>query len=596
MANSPKLEGSGLVDLSITCNGSEMDGAWRIISVTVFKRVNQVPRARIVLEDGDIAQGDFPVSNATGFKPGSEVVVDAGYEQQTQTIFSGIVIKHGIRINEENQARLIVDCRDKSVKMTIGRKNANYVDKKDSDIMSSLIQKAGGLTADVKATDTTYKELVQYYCTDWDFMLSRADANGFLVIADQGKVSVQPPDTSSSAQLEVSYGDDIISFDAQMDARTQVSKVTGTTWELSSQDSVSQEGSPPSLTTQGNLSSDDLASVIGLDSLNIQTAAPMDKAGLKTWADARLLRAGLARIQGKIKFQGSAKAKPGSIMTLKRLGDRFNGDVFISSATHFFTPCNWLTEVEFGLDPQWFTRKSDVVAPSAAGFLPGVEGLQIGVVKKLAEDPENENKIQVTLPVMKNETQGVWARISKFHGSNGIGAFFMPEIGDEVVVGYFNNDPCHPVILGSLYSSKNPPPYTLEDENNIKAIVTRSKHKLEFDEDKKIITLETPGGNKMILSDDGKSISILDENSNKIVMDTSGIKMESPKDIQVSAKGKIKMDGAMGVEIKSDMDIKLDGLNINSTAQVSLASKGNASAELSASGTTTVKGAMVMIN
>ena len=172
----------------------------------------------------------------------------------------------------------------------------------------------------------------------------------------------------------------------------------------------------------------------------------------------------------------------------------------------------------------------------------------------------------------------------------------MPEIGDEVVLGYFNNDPCHPVILGSLYSSKNPPPYTLDDDNFFKAVVTRSKLTLEFDDDKKIVTIKTPGGNKIILSDEDKSISVLDQNSNKIVLGTSGIKMESPKDIEVSAKGKIKMTGSMGVEISSDMDIKMEGLNINSTAKVSMAAKANASAEFSASGTTTIKGAMVMIN
>jgi Rhs element Vgr protein len=596
MANSPKIEGSGLVNLSILCNGTQMDGTRKIVSVTVNKKINQISRAKIILLDGDMAMGDFPVSNADDFKPGSEIEIKAGYEQQTETIFKGIVIRHGIRIADENQAQLIVDCRDKAVKMTIRRKNANYVDKKDSDIIASLIQGYGGLSQAVESTSTVYKELVQYYCSDWDFMLVRAETNGMLVIVDDGKVSVSPPKTDSPAQLSLSYGSDIISFDAHMDARTQVSQVTGTTWDLSSQTAVDEAGSPPSLNAQGNLSTSDLAGVIGLDTLTLQTSAPLDKTGLKAWADAHLLKSGLARIRGKMKFQGSAKAKPGVILTLEKLGNRFNGNVFVSSTTHDFTPCNWLTEVEFGLESSWFIQKPDIVSPLASGFLPGVDGLQIGVVKQLSDDPEKEHKIQVTVPVMKNETQGVWARIAKFYGSNGIGSFFMPEIGDEVVLGYFNNDPCHPVILGSLYSSKNPPPYTLEDDNFFKAVVTRSKLTLEFNDDKKIITIQTPSGNKIILNDGEKSISVLDQNSNKIILGTSGILMESPKDIQVSAKGKIKMTGSMGVEINSDMDIKMEGLNINSTAKVSLAAKANASAEFSASGTTTIKGAMVMIN
>jgi Rhs element Vgr protein len=596
MAKSPRINGSGLVDLIISCNGNKMEESRKIISLTVTKKINHVPQARIVLLDGDIGDGDFPVSNSDEFTPGSEIVIAAGYEHQAETIFEGIVIRHGIRIDGDGQARLIVDCRDKSVKMTIGRKNANYVAQKDHEIITGLIQTYDGLSLDVKDTSITYKELVQYYCTDWDFMLSRAEANGMLVIVDDGKVSVTPPKTDSVPGLKVSYGSDIISFDAHMDARTQVAKVMGTTWEPSSQTAVQQEGSPPALNAQGDLEATDLAKVIGLDTYMIQTAAPVDKIGLKAWADAHMLRAGLARIQGKIKFQGSAKAKPGSLMTLERLGNRFNGDVFISSAVHTFTPGNWITEVEFGLAPDGFSQKTDILAPPAAGFLPGIEGLQIGIVKQLSDDPEKEHKVQVTIPLMKNETQGVWARIAKFYGSNGFGAYFMPEIGDEVVLGYFNNDPCHPVILGSLYSSKNPPPYTLEDDNNFKAIVTRSELTLEFDDDKKIITLLTPGGNKMIFSDDDKSISIMDQNSNKIILGTDGIEIKSPKDIKISAQGKIQMDGAMGVDISSDMDIKQEGLNINCTAKVGLTAKGNASAELSASGQTTVKGSMVMIN
>ena len=596
MADSPKLDGSGLVFLKVLCNDSEIDGAWKIISITVSRRVNLIPRARIVLQDGDISKGEFPISDDDSFKPGAEVEIQAGYEQQTETIFKGIVVRHGVRVKGDNDAQVVVDCRDKAIKMTIGRKNANYVDKKDSDIISTLIGNASGVSADVTSTDTTYKELVQYYCTDWDFMLSRADANGFLVIVEDGTVSVKPPETGGASQLSLSYGTDIISFEARMDAASQLTKVTGTTWELSSQAPVTQDGSQPSLNEQGDISASDLAKVLGLDVYNVQTAAPLDKTGLKTWADAHMLRAGLAKIRGAMTFQGSAKAKPGVILELERMGNRFNGKVYLSGITHRFVPGNWVTEAQFGLDPEWFTRKPDVVAPPAAGWLPGVEGLQIGVVKKLAQDPEKENKIQVTIPVMANQTQGVWARIAKFYGSSGFGAFFMPEIGDEVILGYVNNDPCHPVILGSLYSSKNGPPYTLEDDNNFKAVVTRCKHKLEFDEDKKIITVETPGANKMIFSDDGKSISILDQNGNKVVLDTGGISLESPKDIKVTAKGKIQMDAAMGVEVTSKMDIKMDGLNINASAKASLAAKGNASAELSAAGNTTVKGAMVMIN
>jgi hypothetical protein len=91
-------------------------------------------------------------------------------------------------------------------------------------------------------------------------------------------------------------------------------------------------------------------------------------------------------------------------------------------------------------------------------------------------------------------------------------------------------------------------------------------------------------------------LELKDMNGNKLTMNDSGISLESPKDIKISAKGKITLDAIGELGISSKADIMSKGLNINLEAQVGLKAAGNASAELSASGQTTVKGAMVMIN
>lgn len=277
-------------------------------------------------------------------------------------------------------------------------------------------------------------------------------------------------------------------------------------------------------------------------------------------------------------------------------GDRFNGKAFISSLKHDLSKGNWITEAEFGLSPEWFAEQRNLMAPPASGLLPGIEGLHIGVVKKLDEDPEGEQKVQVSVPVLEADVDGVWARLAGFYGSDGIGAFFIPEVGDEVVLGYMNNDPCHPVILGSLYSSKRQPPYSLTAENLTKAIVTKSKLRLEFDDDKKVVTIMTPGKNTIVISDDDKSIRLQDQNSNTVTLSASGILLDSPHDIAMTAKGKITIEAVGEIDISSKADVEVAGLNINNSANIGFAAKGNASAELSASGQTTVKGAMVMIN
>lgn len=589
MAESPTNNADGVVTLKIASEGSDIDDSIEVLSILVRKKINRIASATLVMIDGDMPGQDFPLSNTDTFKPGAEIEIKVGYNNENQTLFKGIVIRHGIRIDGRNLGRLVVECRDKAVAMTVGRRNANYVDIKDSDLIQKIIGNYSGLTSNVEATAAQHGELVQYYCTDWDFMLSRAEANGLLVLVDDGKVTVAPP-KATQASLQVTYGEDLIEFDADIDARTQLKEVQATSWDATKLEVIEQRAqkSARPLPDQGNLKPAELSKVIGLPSYRLQTNAAMKSDFLKTWAESRLFKADLARIRGRMRFQGSAEARIGGVITLQGVGDRFQGDVYVTSARQDISHGNWITEVEFGLPENGFAEQSDLTAPLASALVPGVQGLQIGVVKKLSEDPENNYRIQVSVPLLQAETEGVWARLSKFYASDGIGAFFVPEVGDEVVLGYLNNDAAHPVILGSLYSSKHKPPYEPEEENNTKAIVTRSELKIEFDEEKKIITLITPEKNEVVLSDDGKSILVQDQNDNKLELKPEGILMSSPKDIEIKAMGKITLQ-AQG-------DVEVEGLNISNKANASFTAQGNASAELSASGQTTVKGSIVMIN
>lgn len=596
MADSPLMGSTGVVSVAILSNGTAIADTIQIVSVEITYGVNKIPSAKITLLDGEWPSSDFPVSNTDDFKPGAEITISAGYANVTTIIFKGIVTKHGIKMDGDNFSRLIIQCRDSAVAMTIGRKNANFVDSKDSDIISKLIGVYSSLTSDVTATTTSFKELVQYYCTDWDFMLIRAEANGFLVTVDAGKVSVKAPQVDGEAVLTLTYGTDLMAFGADMDAASQFSVVKGTTWNLTDQAIQEQQANPDQLTGQGDLAAADLAGVVAPDYFRLQTDAPLESTALTDWVKGQQVKSGLARIRGYAAFQGSAKVKTGELVELKGVGNRFNGNVLVTAVKHEIKQGNWVTEIEFGLSPQWFAEQYKVETPLASGWVPGVNGLQIGVVKKLDADPEGQCKIQVSVPVMQSETDGVWARLASFYGSNGLGAFFIPEIGDEVVLGYFNDDPSYPVILGSLYSSNRKPPYELTADNFIKAIVTRSKLKFEFDDEKKIITLTTPGNNKIVISDDQKSILLQDQNSNKIELNSSGIIIDSPKDIKISAKGKVTIDAVGNIESTAQADIKNQGLNINHQANVGFSAKGNATAELSASGQTTVKGGIVMIN
>jgi uncharacterized protein involved in type VI secretion and phage assembly len=321
-----------------------------------------------------------------------------------------------------------------------------------------------------------------------------------------------------------------------------------------------------------------------------------DESILKSWADAQLLKTSISRIRGEIKFQGNAKAVVGCTIELAGLSKRFNGNAYIGMIEHEVKNGEWTTIAGMGIPLGNATENSDVMAPPASGLLPGIQGMHIGKVVKIDEDPAKENKLQVEIPILNGEKNRVWARLATFWASSQYGAFFIPDIGDEVALGFFNNDPCHAVILGSLYSSKQMPANKPIAKNNVRGILTKSKLRLEFEEEKKIITIETPGKNRIEINDEGKSIKLVDQNKNKIEMTSSGIIIESAKSILLKAQTDIKIEAGTQVDIQGKTAVNIKGATVEAKADMAFTAKGGAKAELSAGGQTVVKGAIVMIN
>jgi uncharacterized protein involved in type VI secretion and phage assembly len=317
---------------------------------------------------------------------------------------------------------------------------------------------------------------------------------------------------------------------------------------------------------------------------------------LQSWATGELLRSRLAKVRGSVRFQGSALAKTGCMITLSGVGDRFSGNAYVSAVHHDIRHGNWITSTEFGLDSEWFADKT-FPGGGAAGHLPSVKGLQTGVVKKVAEDPAGGFRVQVTLPLSQSET-GVWARLSSFYASSAVGAVFYPEVGDEVVVAFMNEDPRFPVVLGSVYGKKLTPPAscTPANENDIKGIVTRSKMEVSFNDKDKIVTIKTPGAHVVTLNDTSGEITIADSNKNTVTLGKNGIILDSASQLEIKAKGNISITATGNLALKATGNLNAEGLQVGLKAQSALSAEGNASAELKASGIVTVQGGLVKIN
>jgi Rhs element Vgr protein len=587
------ISSGGAASFVIKAGGTAVSGSVNVYSVEVEKRVNRVARARIVIIDGDPDTGLFAVSSSSTFVPGAAISIEAGYDNKNQVIFSGIVTGQSLRIDPDIGSALEVECRDASVVMTVGRKSLTYNNKSDSDIISSIIGNYGGLDASVASTSTVWPEQVQYYVTDWDYILSLAEANGLVVTTSNGTVSVIAPGAETTSVLIVNYGDELMEFTADLNAVNQLGNVSATSWDFQNQ-------ATPDVPGPGNLSTSTLSQVVGLANYALLTSAPLQSADLTNWSKAQLIKSEYSKITGEAKFQGTALVDAGKYITLGGIGDRFNGDHFISGVVHTLCDGNWLTEASIGLSPNWITEEPDLVSPPAAGLLPGARGLFNGTVKKIFDDPDNQYRILVEVPLFDPASAGIWARLANFYATANAGAFFLPEVGDEVILGFLNEDPRYPVILGSVYSASNNQPFNTlspNEKNQFKAIVSKSGIYIQFDDVDKVFTITTPSNNVVVMSDKDKQISINDQNGNSVVMSDSGITMKSPKDITIQATQTLHLTGDQGINIQSSGgDVTIDGVNIKETANVQYSAAGNATAQINGGGELALKGGMIMIN
>ncbi|QXE88236.1 type VI secretion system tip protein VgrG [Geomonas nitrogeniifigens] len=572
--------------VDLLMDGAAVPGEYHVMSIAVRKEVNRIPTATIQIRDGEAAKATFQASNSDLFIPGKKIEIKLGYRSQNDTVFKGIVVRHGISVRKSGSI-LTIDCRDEAVRMSVGLKSRYFVDMKDSEVIEQVVD-SYKLGKEVQATMPELKEITQYNSTDWDFLLLRAEANGMVVIASDGKITVNAPATAGDPVVTAGFGSTLLELDADIDARRQSKGIVARSWNPSDQQVLEAEAREPGRSSSGNLAPGDLAGIIGSDPHQLRHGGKLGQPELQAWANGRLLTERLSQVRGRARFQGFAGVVPGKVMELTGVGDRFQGNVYVSGVRHLVDNGNWETDVQFGLATETFAESFDLRPMPAAGLIPAVTGLQMGVVTVLEKDPQGEDRIKVRLPLVSTAEEGIWARLATLDAGKDRGTFFRPEIGDEVVVGFLWDDPRHPVVLGMCHSSAKPAPEPAKDKNHRKGYVSRSKMKFTFDDDKKVVQLETPKGNRLTLAEDKKGVVIQDQNGNKITLDDQGVRIESSKDLTLKAAKNVKIECGSNLDLSAQAALKAAGAASTEVSGASTTIKGSAK--------TVIQGGIVQIN
>jgi uncharacterized protein involved in type VI secretion and phage assembly len=194
-----------------------------------------------------------------------------------------------------------------------------------------------------------------------------------------------------------------------------------------------------------------------------------------------------------------------------------------------------------------------------------VKGLAIAVVTQNKDD-EGQCRVKVSYPWHDKPRDSYWARLAMPMAGEERGMVLIPEVGDEVLVGFERDDLAFPCVLGSLHNGKDKPPFANDDgKNDKRGIVSRKKHHLVFDDGSKgAVELRHEKGRRIVLDDDGFVVE--DERGNTVKVESNS--------------------GAMTIEARGQLTIRAATISLQATGTV----------ELKASATMTIRGSLVNIN
>ncbi|GAB6095356.1 phage baseplate assembly protein V [Desulfatiferula olefinivorans] len=252
---------------------------------------------------------------------------------------------------------------------------------------------------------------------------------------------------------------------------------------------------------------------------------------------------------------------------------------------------------------------------NSAARMPGRDNRIYGVVTAIVRDirdPEGLGRIKLDFPWLAEENDEVasasgehrshsyWARIATLMAGGGRGSFFIPEVGDEVLVAFEQGNINYPFVLGCLWNRDDPPPRTMDDDrkNHVRSLRTRSGHVLEFDDntDEKAaairitsqgghslviddsggtgrISLRTAAGHEISLDDEAGTVTLADHGGNSLSLDAGAgtLTVQTNGDQTLSGQGSITIEALSGVTIKAPGGITLDSTSVTLGTGASMA-------------------------
>ena len=498
-----------------------------------------------------------------------------------------------------------------------GRRVAAYPNMTVPDVVRTVAERAGLKVGTVDAVSgfgaDPQSQLSQDNVSDWTFLNRLAELVGAQLLVAGGALHFRLPEPPTGAPeptakatqdpLVLEANRNLLALRAGITATAQVAEVTARGWDVAAKKEVTAAATPKAAGTEvTGVDPAKLGSTFNSPSYVVATPALTSDAAVRAVAEAVAgeLGGAFAEIEGVAK--GNGRLRAGAAVTLANVGEPFQGKYVLTTTRHLFSE-------EAGYTTAFtVSGRSD---HSLLGLTGGAQsgeqrahGLLPAIVNDI-QDPQGLGRVRLTLPWLDGKYTTGWARVVHSGAGKGGGQLILPEVGDEVLAGFTDDNLDSAYVLGGLHNGQDPlpklgaEPVDTSGEVVVRALVSRTGHRLELAE-----TATGPDGVLLSTGDDGCLLR-LDAKGRLVEVISSGqVRITAKEGLTVDAgTGPLELAGRQ-VRVRSAGDVAIEGngtVSLKGTAGATVEGAavkvaGTGSTEVTAGGSVTVRGGIVRIN
>ena len=550
---------------------------------------------------------DLELLGSHVFDPGVEVEVGVDARGTVTRLITGEVTAVAADLDGLRQQQFVVTGLDRRHRLARGVRVRTFVNATDGDAVNTIASEYG-LAVKADATATIHEYLLQ--CgTDYQFLSERARVCGFDWWVEGKVLHFQRP-RAAGPPPEITWGEDLRRFRLRLSSAESASEATVRGWDPTTQQALvgraamkGADGNGVDLATDATLVTQRVAKgPASFPAKRFAWGAPVkDAREAQGLATALARRATSEQAVARGETLGDPKLRPGVSVRIGGLADSLCGTYLLTRVEHVLGGAHpYVTRFESGgaedhtlVDLLGAHQPAATIRPHAAVGA----SLVIGVVTNNT-DPDKLGRIKVKFPGLTDSDESAWARVVSTGAGSGRGLQVIPDVGDEVLVGFEHGDVTRPLVIGGLWSSKNVHPDHATTGAKAGAVwQTKSGHLVTMSDGdspaESYIRLALHTGKTTLRL--GEDRSSLDAEKDLAVSGATSITINARQGLTIEAttitlkaRNKLVLEGTSGVEIKSSGPVKVEGLSAELKGQTTVAVEGSAMAQ--------IKGGVVKIN